>query len=263
LSAGRVSRTTEGRRPAACRRASWPGGFLAEVARIAERVEGLKHLAGAWSRSGFDQIQSRLKEKAMNPKRTLSAFFLAPLLAAAAFAQSEPPATAPSVPSSPTAEFGRVSGGDIDMLTKHGQAFSGSIGMMTSPSQLSSGSGGNGKGFDATLGGTLVKDRVWFFGSTERRDSLFASQYAAPFADGATSRVTSRATDARLTAQLGDRQNLAASFAASRQPALTTAPTLTGTLPSSFLSLHYTGIVSSNMFISASFSELKRSTPGN
>jgi len=199
----------------------------------------------------------------MNLKRILSAFFLAPLLAATAFAQSAAPATAPADSSSPTSEFGRVSGGDIDMITKHSQPFSGSIGMTTSPSQLSLGSGGNSKGFDATLGGTLVKDRVWFFGSTERRDSLFASQVAAPFAEGATARVTSRATDSKLTAQLGDRQNLAASFAASRQPALTTAPALTGTLPSSFLSLHYTGIVSSNMFISASFSELKRSIPGN
>jgi len=105
----------------------------------------------------------------------------------------------------------------------------------------------HGKGFDATLGGTLVKDRVWFFASGERSEPLFASQYG----------------DAKMIAQLGDRQSLATSFAASRQAGLTTGTTLAAPIPSSFLSLHYTGIVSSNMFVTASFSELRRSNAGN
>jgi hypothetical protein len=142
--------------------------------------------------------------------KAVAAFFLSQMLAASIFAQSE---------------FGRVSGGDIDLITKHSQPLSGSLGFTA----------GFGKGLNATLGGTLVKDRVWFFATGERNEPLF------------------RATDAKMNAQLGDRQNLATSFASQKS-----AP-----IPSSFLSLHYTGIVSSNMFVTASFSELRRSNAGN
>jgi len=165
----------------------------------------------------------------MEPKRAVAAFFLSQMLAAAVFAQS----------AATSSEFGRVSGGDIDLITKHSQQLSGSLAAMASLWQ--------GKGFDATLGGTLVKDRVWFFASAERSEPLFASQYG----------------DAKMIAQLGDRQSLATSFAASRQAGLTTGTTLAAPIPSSFLSLHYTGIVSSNMFVTASFSELRRSNAGN
>ena len=146
-------------------------------------------------------------------KRALFVFSLSLLFATAVFAQ----------------EFGRTSGGDIDLITKHPRQLSGSLGF----------SAGSATGFDGTLGGTLVKDRVWFFATAEKNQQpLFASP--------------SQNSNAKLTANLGDRQTLATSFAASRQ----STPVA---LPSSFLSLHYTGIVSSNMFITGSFSQLKRS----
>jgi hypothetical protein len=148
-----------------------------------------------------------------NMKRALFALFLSLFLATAVFAQ----------------EFGRTSGGDIDLITKHSQPLSGSLGFTA----------GAGRGFDATLGGTLVKDRVWFFATGEKSQQLFASQ-------------NSVVSGARMNANIGDRQTLATSFAASQQ----STPVA---LPSSFLSLHYTGIVSSNMFFTGSFSELKRS----
>lgn len=131
-------------------------------------------------------------------KRAALLFVLSQLLAVAIFAQ----------------EYGRASGGDIDLITRHPQPFSGSLGLTA----------GAGKGFDLSLGGTLVKDRVWFFATGERNP---------------------RSTGAKLNAQLGPRQNVTASY---------------GALPSSFLSLHYTGIVSSNMFVTGSFTELKRSS---
>ena len=141
-------------------------------------------------------------------KRAALVFAISQLFAVAIFAQ----------------EYGRASGGDIELVTKHSQPFSGSLGFTA----------GAGKGFDLSLGGTLVKDRVWFFATGERNQQ---PMFGAP----------KQFTDAKLNAQLGDRQNVAASY---------------GTLPSSFLSLHYTGIVSSNMFVTASFSELKRSNAG-
>ena len=143
-------------------------------------------------------------------KRAALAFLLSQFFAVAIFAQ----------------EYGRASGGDIDLITRHPQALSGSLGFTA----------GAGKGFDLSLGGTLVKDRVWFFATGERnqQQSLFGS-------------TPKPLTDAKLNAQLGDKQNFVASY---------------GTLPSSFLSLHYTGIVSSNMYVTGSFSELKRSSAG-
>ena len=131
-------------------------------------------------------------------------------------------------------EYGHASGGDIDLITKRPNKLSGSFGFTA----------GGGQGFDATLGGNLIKDRVWFFASAEKSNSAFGT----PF----------RATDAKVNANLGDRQMLAASFADTKQSLVTTNPNLSLTMPSTFLSLHYTGIVSNNMFVTASFSELKR-----
>ena len=120
----------------------------------------------------------------MQPKRAVAAFFIVQTFAAAVFAQT----------AATSSEFGRVSGGDIDLVTKHGQPLSGSLGITA----------GAGKGYEATLGGTLVKDRVWFFASAQKSESLFASQYRAPVpASG-----TSRATDAKMIGLRGDRQSL-------------------------------------------------------
>lgn len=117
-----------------------------------------------------------------------------------------------------TAEYSRASGGDIDLITKHPQRLSGSLGI------------GTGKTFDLNLGGTLVKDRVWFFASAERGNAIFGS-------------------DVRLNAQAGDKQTVAVSALQMKSPAIA---------PASFLSLHYTGIISPNSFFTANFSELKR-----
>ncbi len=124
----------------------------------------------------------------------------------------------------------------LDMRPKHSSSLDGSLGITK----------GHGTGFDMTLGGTAVKDRVWFFASAERAEPLFAS--AAPV----TSSV--RAIDAKAIANIGDRQNLAATFAS------TTAPSLAQplTVPSTFLSMHYTATVTSSSFFTMDFSESRR-----
>ena len=146
--------------------------------------------------------------------------FLSLMVAAGALAQQ-------NVGLAPEAEYGRVSGGEINLMVKSDQRpFSGSLSLI--------GSGRNGKGYGATLGATIVPDKMWFFGSI---------QQTVPY----------QGIDAKLTGQLGDRQNLVASYANSRQQQ---SPVLTDLqLPSSFLSLHYTGIISDNMFVTASFSK--------
>jgi hypothetical protein len=146
------------------------------------------------------------------------------LLAATAFAQSE---------------FGRASGGDVDLITKHGQPFSGSLEAMM----------GTGSRYGATFGGTAVPDRIWFFASIDKSQ--------APLAWRSIDQAVSRATSANMNTQIGDRQNLAAVFSSLKQPGLTTSSSFTTETPTSFRSLHYTGILSNNMFITGSFSQFR------
>jgi hypothetical protein len=147
-------------------------------------------------------------------KRILAAAFLSLLLAAGAIAQE----------AEPVAEFGRVSGGEIEAITKQPRKLSGSFAIMRGL-----------KGLEATLGGTLVQDRIWFFASAQQQEGF---RFATAIPE-TRQRDFDRAAFAKSTAQLGDSHVLDASFAA-------------GT--SSFLSLRYDAMVSSNMIFSGSFS---------
>jgi hypothetical protein len=168
----------------------------------------------------------------MVPRRVVAALVLAQLIALAALAQS--------------AEFGRASGGEIAVVPKGTAALSGSLG-------ISAGSGNDlfagGKGDDATLGGTLIQDRLWFFAAGSQQSGSRFGTLALP------ERAVSRSVDAKLQGRIGDRQSFSAIFDAARMPAVTAAApnTFTGIAPSSFLSLRYTGILSSNSFFNASF----------
>jgi hypothetical protein len=162
-----------------------------------------------------------------------AALVLSLLFAALAFAQSDVS----------TSEFGRGTGGEISLITKSPARLSGSFGISTG------GLGGRRNGYDATLGGTVVQDRIWFFASAQRSTDLFG---ATPQQNGESAEAVSRAIDAKLAMQLGNRQNLAATFASQR--GIDSALATPGVTPSSFLSLRYTGIVSDHMFFNASFS---------
>lgn len=155
-------------------------------------------------------------------KRRVVALLLAQMTAGVALAQDV----------ATTSEFGRVSGGEIELVTKGPRKLSGSLGMTMSKS----------KGYEATLGGTILQDRLWFFAAASALPEMQMPQSAA----------VAGAVDATMTAQLGDRNSLGASFSENRFAASTAAP-FADPIPSSFLSLHYTGIASSNLFFSASF----------
>jgi hypothetical protein len=172
----------------------------------------------------------------MTSKRAVAVLFVAQMVAAVGLAQD--------VTSS---EFGRVSAGEVELLPKQTRTLSGSLGFSMSKSMASFG----GKGYDATLGGTILEDRLWFFASAQQHDVRLTSgvvQTQLP------ERAVVGAVDAKLTGQLGERQTFDAVFEAGRQPFTTAPNAVTGVTPSSFLSLRYTGVVSSNMFFNASFS---------
>lgn len=120
-----------------------------------------------------------------------------------------------AVASAQSAEFGRFLGGQVDVAFKAPRHAYGSLGLSSDRSAL------------ASFGGTLIEDRAWFFATAAR------TQTAPQF-------------DSRLFGNLGDRNSIAATFRTEGNTRTFAAP--------SFLSLHYTGIVSSNAFFTASVS---------
>jgi hypothetical protein len=136
-------------------------------------------------------------------------------------------------------EFGRFYEGTLEMAMKHapGTGLSGSLGMTASKSDLPFGS--SGKRYDATFGGTLIKDRAWFFASGERSTipTYTTGVNGSPIVLDPSLRVG-------MNAAVSDKQSLDANFSS-------------GTLPKSFLSLHYTGMISSNSFFTANVSQTK------
>jgi hypothetical protein len=118
-------------------------------------------------------------------------------------------------------EFGRAGGDEIPMLVKQPGGFSGSLGFSMSKGAFAS------KQLTGALGGTLVADRLWFFATAQHDNGQkFVS----------------------VTPQLNDRQVLAAAAGTGRESTGTT-PALT--LPSSFLSMRYTGMLSSSSYFTA------------
>jgi hypothetical protein len=157
-----------------------------------------------------------------------------------------------------SAELGRASGGELLLTTKRSTALSGSL-----QASLTNGNDvfgrGNTPAYGATAGGSLIQDRLFFFAS--------ASRQASPtrFADAALPQhATASAISAHVNGDVGSRQDFSALFQAARRPELSTtgAATFAGIVPSSFLSLHYTGIVSSNMFFTASMTHSSRTALG-
>lgn len=142
----------------------------------------------------------------------------------------------------------RASGGEVDGRAKRGNRLSGSIGVSFSQGGRA-GLFGPSRGLDATLGGAVIEDRLWFFGAAQLQQSPRLAPLVAAQPAGST------AFDAKAIAQLGEGQSLQSSF--SRQNGLFTGA---GVLrPESLFSLHYTAILSSNMFVTASAT---RSGPG-
>lgn len=161
---------------------------------------------------------------AMNPKVIVAAVLVTLVVAGSSFAQS--------------AEYARAHGGELRIVTKNAtNRFSGSLGVLASSTQF-----GSGRGIEATAGGSLVDDRLWFFGSFQQNAMPVISQLALPAA------TETRALDAKITANLGDRNSLIGTYASTTA----TTPTLSPlAIPSSFLSLNYTGIVSDSAFFTA------------
>ncbi len=126
------------------------------------------------------------------------------------------------------------SGGQIELLGKNPDRWSGSLSISAARSQLPF-TAGMTRAYSGSLGGTLIPDHLWFFGSVDRVQPLFAQTSVA-------SAPVIRGFDMKTAAQIGDRQNLAAWFAAAPGVRID---------PSTFMTLHYTGVVTPNSFFTA------------
>jgi hypothetical protein len=178
----------------------------------------------------------------MVSRRAVTALFLVQLIAFAGSAQQ-------------SSEFGRATGGEVVMTPKGAARFSGSLEL-----SLSNGNDVFGRGtstaYGLTAGATLLQDRLWFFGAASRQQSPIARFAGLALPENATA----EAVGARANGQLAGGHDFSAFFANARRPelAMTGRSPFTGITPSSFLSLRYTGIVSSNMFFNASISRSER-----
>ena len=122
---------------------------------------------------------------------------------------------------SQTLEYGRnAADGTLDMTTKQARHFGGSLSLST------------GRGFGASVGGTAVKDRVWFFASADRSSEIF--------------RTTAPMAKSDIHAVLG-----------TTRPAATTAPQFNLTVPKDFLALHSTTMLSPSSYVSVDVSQTR------
>lgn len=128
-------------------------------------------------------------------------------------------------------QYGGVSGGEVELLTKGSRKVSGSLGVTRSSQALN--------GYEATLGGTLIQDRVWFFAAASMMPEMSLS----------SSLGAMHSVDAKVDAQLGRRSTLGASFSKTEAGG---SPVMQS-VPATFLSLRYTGVLSDSIFFNASF----------
>ena len=169
-----------------------------------------------------------------------------------------------------SAEFGRFSGGVVQAITKSGgNAFSGSFRTTFRNDDWRSTLPLNDRKVDrivpvyeATLGGPIVKDRLWFFGAARFLDDTRNNQTFATLINYDLEQKQRR-YEGKLTYSLTRDHTLRASFLKINEETLNDAftPILdTASLygarsdPQSLLSAHYTGVLSPQFFVEAQYS---------
>ncbi|HEX2059356.1 MAG TPA: hypothetical protein VHK90_01315 [Thermoanaerobaculia bacterium] len=160
----------------------------------------------------------------MNRTATFFALVLTQLIAFAALAQ--------------TAEFDRAFGGEIKAIAKDTRRLSGSLGLTRSNGLL-------GDRYEATLGGSLAGDRLWFFAA----GTAFSGAGLGP---------RFQAVDATATAQPVDWSTVTASFSQRPEAFFGVPQTSFTTVPSSFLSLRSTTMLSESSVLNIGISHTTR-----
>jgi len=177
--------------------------------------------------------------------------------------------------SSVSAEFGRFTGGVINTVTKSGgNQFSGSFRTSftddawsaITPSRETRIQKLNPQ-YEATLGGPIWKDRIWFFGSGRLANTTDTRQTVAPtnisFAHG----VDQKRYQGKLTLTPFASQTIAVNYLKVTEDetgnvfgnVLDLASLVTRQLPQEILTANYNGVVTSNLFVEGLYSRRKYS----
>jgi outer membrane receptor for ferrienterochelin and colicin len=181
-----------------------------------------------------------------------------------------------------SAEFGRFTGGVVNSITKSGgNEFSGSLRDQISSPRWTSRTPGQianntlirhfyNKFYTATLGGFVVKDRLWFFGAgrktkTDTPGSLRAIPGTGGFSNTFDTTAVDKRYEGKLTGQPFANHNISFSYLKDNQVTadspFTTASydlaQLSGrTDPINFKTIHYNGIITNNLLLEGSWSKL-------
>lgn len=169
-----------------------------------------------------------------------------------------------------SAEYGRFTGGVVNVLTKSGgNQFSGSLRVNYTNNDWESKTPLSGDRIDdishedqATLGGYLWKDHIWFFGARRERAEATTDQTDTTLITYDTSDNEDR-TEGKLTLSVTPSHSLVGSYIeierlranASFGRVLDLQSLVARTDPQELKSGNYTGILSSNFFVEAQYSE--------
>ncbi len=170
-----------------------------------------------------------------------------------------------------SAEYGRFTGGVISAITKSGgNDFSGSFrDSLTNPSWTGQTPLNEPKNesdlsevYEATLGGRLVRDRLWFFGAgryAEQSFPAFFTNSSLPYSTG----QTDKRYEAKLTGQVTPKHSLVGSyldynvtqtnfcaFGCFEQASIDPSRSI----PRKMATGHYNGILTSNLLVEAGYS---------
>jgi hypothetical protein len=182
-----------------------------------------------------------------------------------------------------SAEYGRFSGGVINTITKRGgNTFQGSFRMNFTNSKWTDETpfeeenditreGDTNKTYEATLGGPILKDRLWFFGAGRWADTSTQGTYP-DLGEPVTTTQSNDRYIGKLTATIAEKHTLSGTYTrnstAQSQPtfSITASSGLRSidprtfysrTLPNDLFVVNYNGILSSNFFVEAQYSEKK------
>jgi outer membrane receptor protein involved in Fe transport len=173
-----------------------------------------------------------------------------------------------------SAEFGRFTGGVVNAITKSGgNEFSGSIrdslsnDRWTAEGELSPGPNVDqiNHVYEGTLGGRIIRDRLWFFvagrSADREQQQTFANDANTPYIFG----LTDRRFEAKLTGQITQAHTLVGSYLKSDQTNSNLCPFLpclegstldvARELPNNFTTAHYSGILTDSLLVEANWSK--------
>ena len=183
-----------------------------------------------------------------------------------------------------SAEYGGFTGGVVNSITKTGgNEFSGSFrDSLTNPSwrELTPGQKANntklldklGSVYEGTLGGYVMKDRLWFFlAGRDTKSDTQRSLRAVPLGDATrssldiTTNTKERRWEAKLTGQITPKHNLSASYL--NRTATTIGDVFTTTSydlnqqsnrqdPQKLKQAHYNGVLTNNWMLEAQYSSM-------